>query len=299
MNWSNFVTKLYFCWLKQIRNLWKKNLLKHLKVTCFISTVERRHHPTSTCPFRMLVRFKFEHLQMVQEVQGSLSLHADQADLQYHGIQPDPEDLKAHQDPTESKQNKQLLLSSTWCVCAASHWECFVVLAQLSCNRGRRGWCLRSWLIIKLTGGPSSPGSPFSPGAPAAPRSPASPCLPGRPASPRAPFGPSLPAWPAGPTAPGFPCGGSRLVSRWPEHHLSLFYFLLLLLITHIGAGRSNSASSTREASRTLQRTKDRREERTVHLMNIKAGLKCKSSIEFKIHRQSVSLQLKADSLLG
>lgn len=44
----------------------------------------------------------FEHLQMGQEVQGSLSLHADQADLQYHGIQPDPEDLKAHQVPKES-----------------------------------------------------------------------------------------------------------------------------------------------------------------------------------------------------
>lgn len=53
-------------------------------------------------PFVCLYIFKLEHLQMVQEVQGSLSLHADQADLQYHGIQPDPEDLKAHQDPTET-----------------------------------------------------------------------------------------------------------------------------------------------------------------------------------------------------
>lgn len=53
-------------------------------------------------PLVCLYIFKLEHLQMVQEVQGSLSLHADQADLQYHGIQPDPEDLKAHQDPTET-----------------------------------------------------------------------------------------------------------------------------------------------------------------------------------------------------
>lgn len=64
---------------------------------------------------------------------------------------------------------------------------------------------------LKLTGGPSSPGSPFSPGAPGGPRSPASPCLPGRPASPRAPFGPSLPAGPEGPAAPGLPCGAKRV----------------------------------------------------------------------------------------
>lgn len=47
---------------------------------------------------------------MVQEVQGSLSLHADQADLRYHGIQPDPEDLKAHQDPTESQEKRKKVL---------------------------------------------------------------------------------------------------------------------------------------------------------------------------------------------
>lgn len=57
--------------------------------------------------------FKIEHLQMVREVQGSLSLHADQADLQYRGIQPDPEDLKAHQDPTESRQRERFLFSLT------------------------------------------------------------------------------------------------------------------------------------------------------------------------------------------
>lgn len=45
---------------------------------------------------------------MVQEVQGSLSLHADQADRQYHGIQPNPEDLKAHRDPTKANSKEQI-----------------------------------------------------------------------------------------------------------------------------------------------------------------------------------------------
>ncbi|KAG7221606.1 hypothetical protein INR49_017137 [Caranx melampygus] len=36
-----------------------------------------------------------KHLQKVQGDQGSLFLHAVQANQQYHGIQPDPEDLKA------------------------------------------------------------------------------------------------------------------------------------------------------------------------------------------------------------
>lgn len=64
---------------------------------------------------------------------------------------------------------------------------------------------LKHLLSGLLTGGPSSPGSPFSPCWPGGPRSPASPCLPGGPPSPRVPFGPSLPAAPAGPTAPGLP----------------------------------------------------------------------------------------------
>lgn len=71
--------------------------------------------------------------------------------------------------------------------------------------------CLSTWLKIKLTGGPSSPASPFSPCWPGGPRSPASPCRPEGPASPRTPFGPSLPAEPAGPAAPGLPCDGKRV----------------------------------------------------------------------------------------
>lgn len=42
-----------------------------------------------------------EHLQKVQEVQGSLSLHADLANQQYHEIQPDPEGLRDLQNPAE------------------------------------------------------------------------------------------------------------------------------------------------------------------------------------------------------
>lgn len=42
-----------------------------------------------------------EYLQKVQEVQGSLSLHADLATQQYHEIQPDLEDLRDLQNPTE------------------------------------------------------------------------------------------------------------------------------------------------------------------------------------------------------
>ena len=61
-----------------------------------------------------------------------------------------------------------------------------------------------------LTGGPSSPGSPFSPEVPAGPRSPASPCRPEGPPSPRTPLGPSLPGGPAGPEGPGLPWGRDR-----------------------------------------------------------------------------------------
>lgn len=42
-----------------------------------------------------------EHLQKVQAVQGSLSLHADLANQQCHEIQPDPEDLRDLQNPVE------------------------------------------------------------------------------------------------------------------------------------------------------------------------------------------------------
>lgn len=41
------------------------------------------------------------HLQKVQAVQGSLSLHADLANQQYHEIQLDPEDLRDLQNPAE------------------------------------------------------------------------------------------------------------------------------------------------------------------------------------------------------
>lgn len=41
------------------------------------------------------------HLQKVQAVQGSLSLHADLANQQYHEIQLDPEDLRDLQNPVE------------------------------------------------------------------------------------------------------------------------------------------------------------------------------------------------------
>lgn len=42
-----------------------------------------------------------KHLQKVQAVQGSLSLHADLADQQFHEIQPDPEDLRDLRNPAE------------------------------------------------------------------------------------------------------------------------------------------------------------------------------------------------------
>lgn len=42
-----------------------------------------------------------ENLQKVQEVQGSLSLHADLANQQYHESQIDLEDLRRHQNPAE------------------------------------------------------------------------------------------------------------------------------------------------------------------------------------------------------
>lgn len=54
-----------------------------------------------------------EDLQKVQGVQGSPSLHADQADLQYHEIQPDPEDLRAHQHPAKSQKQVFIELQQT------------------------------------------------------------------------------------------------------------------------------------------------------------------------------------------
>lgn len=51
-----------------------------------------------------------EQLQKVQEVQGSLSLHADQANRQYHEIQPYPEDLRALQNPAELEFKSPVLL---------------------------------------------------------------------------------------------------------------------------------------------------------------------------------------------
>lgn len=41
------------------------------------------------------------HLQKVQAVQGSLSLHADLANQQYHETHPDPGDLRDLQNPAE------------------------------------------------------------------------------------------------------------------------------------------------------------------------------------------------------
>lgn len=46
-----------------------------------------------------------EHLQKVQAVQGSLSLHAGLANQQYPEIQPDPEDLRDLQIPAELGSN--------------------------------------------------------------------------------------------------------------------------------------------------------------------------------------------------
>lgn len=42
-----------------------------------------------------------EHLQKVRAVQGSLSLHVDRANPQYHEIQSDLEDLRDLQNPAK------------------------------------------------------------------------------------------------------------------------------------------------------------------------------------------------------
>lgn len=82
----------------------------------------------------------WEHLQKVQGVQGSLSLHADQANLQYHEIRPDPEDLKARQDPAERQKRRTTCSFSVVYVLIRCISECCGCLSQHTTqNQTHRG----------------------------------------------------------------------------------------------------------------------------------------------------------------
>lgn len=158
---------------------------------------------------------KPKHSQKVQEDQRSLSLHAAQANQQYHGSQPNPGDPRALQYPIESRQR---WLSHEIQSISGKYCRWFRLDVGFSVGY--------LWFPVKcknkLTGFPSSPGSPFSPCRPGGPRSPASPGLPEGPASPRTPFGPSLPAGPGGPTGPGLPFEKTEF--HWVRAKIHILY---------------------------------------------------------------------------
>lgn len=69
---------------------------------CVTMTWLSSSQPTASVVVLSGVRYS----QKDQEGQGSPSLHAAQADQQYHVTQPDPGDLKDHQDPRNGGDNQ-------------------------------------------------------------------------------------------------------------------------------------------------------------------------------------------------